>query len=73
MLMRVDLSPSRSSRAQEGIIGMMNERLEAKLKTLPRSPGVYFHKAKDGEIIYVGKAAILKKPGEAIFSKFAGL
>lgn len=38
----------------------MNEALEAKLKTLPRSPGVYFHKAKDGEIIYVGKAAILK-------------
>lgn len=38
----------------------MNTQLENKLKTLPRSPGVYFHKSKDGEIIYVGKAAILK-------------
>lgn len=38
----------------------MNANLEAKLKTLPRSPGVYFHKSKSGEIIYVGKAAVLK-------------
>ena len=38
----------------------MNTQLEAKLKTLPRSPGVYFHKSKGGEIIYVGKAALLK-------------
>lgn len=38
----------------------MNANLEAKLKTLPREPGVYFHKSKDGEIIYVGKAALLK-------------
>ncbi len=39
---------------------MMNTKLEEKLKTLPRSAGVYFHKSKSGEIIYVGKAAILK-------------
>ena len=38
----------------------MNKTLEAKLKTLPRSSGVYFHKSKTGEIIYVGKAAVLK-------------
>ena len=38
----------------------MNAQLEAKLKTLPRTPGVYFHKSKSGEIIYVGKAALLK-------------
>lgn len=38
----------------------MNKALAGKLKTLPRSPGVYFHKAENGEIIYVGKAAILK-------------
>ena len=31
-----------------------------KLKKLPAEPGVYFHKDKDGNIIYVGKAAILK-------------
>lgn len=38
----------------------VNARLEAKLKELPRNPGVYFHKSKAGEIIYVGKAAVLK-------------
>lgn len=38
----------------------MNAALQTKLKTLPRSPGVYFHKDKTGEIIYVGKAAVLK-------------
>lgn len=34
--------------------------MEEKLKTLPRTPGVYFHKSKSGEVIYVGKAAVLK-------------
>lgn len=38
----------------------MNAKLEDKLKTLPRSPGVYFHKDATGEIIYVGKAAVLR-------------
>ena len=38
----------------------MNESLKQKLKTLPAEPGVYFHKNADGEIIYVGKAAVLK-------------
>ena len=38
----------------------MNDNLKAKLKTLPSSPGVYFHKNSSGEIIYVGKAAVLK-------------
>lgn len=38
----------------------MNKKLEAKLKTLPASPGVYFHKSASGEIIYVGKAAVLR-------------
>ena len=38
----------------------MNDALKLKLKTLPSSPGVYFHKNADGEIIYVGKAAVLK-------------
>jgi excinuclease ABC subunit C len=38
----------------------MNQTLEAKLKTLPCSSGVYFHKDKSGEIIYVGKAAVLR-------------
>lgn len=38
----------------------MNTALETKLKTLPKTSGVYFHKNKAGEIIYVGKAAVLR-------------
>lgn len=38
----------------------MNKKLQEKLKTLPHSSGVYFHKSKNGEVIYVGKAAVLK-------------
>lgn len=38
----------------------MNEKLEKKLSDLPRSPGVYFHKDAKGEIIYIGKAAVLR-------------
>jgi len=38
----------------------VNKALEAKLKTLPRDAGVYFHKSKTGEVLYVGKAAVLK-------------
>lgn len=38
----------------------MNKQLEIKLKGLPKEPGVYFHKSADGEIIYVGKAAVLR-------------
>ena len=38
----------------------MDKRLAAKLKDLPNQPGVYFHRDNKGEIIYVGKAAILK-------------
>jgi excinuclease ABC subunit C len=40
-----------------------------KLKTLPTSPGVYFHKDKSGEIIYVGKAAVLKNRVKQYFQK----
>lgn len=38
----------------------MNETIKTKLSKLPVEPGVYFHKDKKGEIIYVGKAAILR-------------
>ncbi len=38
----------------------MTDALKTKLKTLPAAPGVYFHKNRDGEVIYVGKAAVLK-------------
>jgi excinuclease ABC subunit C len=38
---------------------MPSSELLTKLKTLPKQPGVYFHKNAAGEIIYVGKAAVL--------------
>jgi hypothetical protein len=38
----------------------MTEKLQAKLAELPKEPGVYFHKDAKGEIIYVGKAAVLR-------------
>jgi len=38
----------------------MNTLLESKLAELPKQPGVYFHKDKKGDIIYVGKAAVLR-------------
>lgn len=38
----------------------MESRLKKKIKNLPISPGVYFHKDKKGSVIYVGKAAVLK-------------
>jgi excinuclease ABC subunit C len=38
----------------------VNTKLEKKLKDLPKDPGVYFHKDAAGEIIYVGKAAVLR-------------
>ena len=47
----------------------MNDALKAKLKTLPSAPGVYFHKNKAGEVIYVGKAAVLKNRVRQYFQK----
>ncbi|MBQ6375551.1 GIY-YIG nuclease family protein [Candidatus Saccharibacteria bacterium] len=47
----------------------MNEILTKKLKTLPSQPGVYFHKNAAGEIIYVGKAAVLKNRVRQYFQK----
>ncbi|MDO4742269.1 MAG: GIY-YIG nuclease family protein [Candidatus Saccharibacteria bacterium] len=38
----------------------MDMLLKQKLNNLPALPGVYFHKNAAGEIIYVGKAAVLK-------------
>lgn len=43
--------------------------LEEKLKELPKTPGVYFHKDKSGEIIYVGKAANLRNRVRQYFQK----
>ena len=47
----------------------MNSVLKQKLNKLPAEPGVYFHKNADGEIIYVGKAAVLKNRVRQYFQK----
>ena len=47
----------------------MNKVLESKLKELPKEPGVYFHKNTGGEIIYVGKAAVLRNRVRQYFQK----
>ena len=47
----------------------MNEALKQKLNKLPASPGDYFHKNAEGEIIYVGKAAVLKNRVRQYFQK----
>jgi excinuclease ABC subunit C len=49
----------------------MNSKIQKKLKELPREPGVYFHKSSSGEIIYVGKAAVLKNRVRQYFQKRA--
>jgi excinuclease ABC subunit C len=38
----------------------MNTKLQNKLKELPTTPGIYFHKNSKDEIIYIGKAANLR-------------
>ena len=47
----------------------MDSVLKQKLDKLPASPGVYFHKNKTGEIIYIGKAAVLKNRVRQYFQK----
>lgn len=50
----------------------MNETLKTKLKDLPKTPGVYFHKSAAGEIIYVGKAAVLRNRVRQYFQASRG-
>lgn len=47
----------------------MNERLKESLKLLPSLPGCYIYYNKEGEIIYVGKAKILKRRVKSYFTK----
>jgi len=47
----------------------VTESLQQKLRTLPATAGVYFHKDKSGEIIYIGKAAVLKNRVRQYFQK----
>ena len=43
--------------------------LQEKLKHLPAKPGVYLMKAKDGQILYVGKAVNLRNRVRSYFQK----
>src|SRR3954452_3591341 len=47
-------------------------KVEDKLKQLPKTPGVYFHKDKSGEIIYIGKAANLRSRVRQYFQNSRG-
>ena len=46
----------------------MNEKIEKKLKELPNKSGVYIMHARDGEVIYVGKAKNLKNRVSSYFN-----
>jgi excinuclease ABC subunit C len=54
------------------IFPVINKKLETKLKELPKEPGVSFHKNESGEIIYVGKAAVLRNRVRQYFQKSRG-
>lgn len=47
----------------------MTEAIKNRLKEMPKSPGVYFHKDSSGEVIYVGKAAVLRNRVGQYFQK----
>jgi excinuclease ABC subunit C len=47
----------------------MNDKVKAKLRKLPASPGVYFYKDASGEIIYIGKASNLRNRVRQYFQK----
>ncbi|WHZ26942.1 MAG: Excinuclease ABC subunit C [Nitrospira sp.] len=49
----------------------MTELLQSKLAHLPGSPGVYLFKNEQGEIIYIGKAAVLADRVRSYFQKGA--
>lgn len=45
----------------------MNEIIENTLSNLPISPGVYFFRNKEGKIVYIGKAKVLKNRVKSYF------
>lgn len=46
----------------------MNETIKKKLEILPEKPGCYLYKDRYGEIIYVGKAKVLKNRVKSYFT-----
>jgi excinuclease ABC subunit C len=49
----------------------LNEHLQGILDTLPTKPGCYIYRDKDGEVIYVGKAIILRNRVRSYFQSGA--
>lgn len=49
----------------------MHEHLKEKLAILPDQPGCYLMKDKQGTVIYVGKAKVLKKSCALVLYWFA--
>ena len=49
----------------------MNDTIKNKLTLLPEQPGCYLMKDRQGTIIYVGKAKVLKKSGAVLFYWFS--
>ena len=47
----------------------MNDKLKESLKLLPSLPGCYIYYNSDNEIIYVGKAKILKRRVMSYFNR----
>jgi excinuclease ABC subunit C len=50
----------------------MRENLEGKLRTLPRSSGVYLFRDADGDVLYVGKAKSLRSRVRSYFQRGDG-
>ncbi len=48
---------------------IMNKLLKVKIAKLPSTPGVYFFLDKNGGIIYIGKASMLKRRVSSYFQK----
>ena len=46
---------------------MEREELRERLKAVPRQPGIYLYKDADGEVLYVGKAVILRNRMRSYF------
>jgi len=47
----------------------VKERLEERLKKLPRKPGVYIFRGERGDILYVGKAKVLQPRVRSYFQQ----
>lgn len=49
------------------------KNLKERLKKVPRSPGIYLFKDTDGNVIYVGKARLLKNRLRSYFQSSSNM